>query len=98
LDEPVPSDPDPLGEEGRELPGDAASDTRFHLLPPRGDINGIGTKVEKGKHRLKKSKGLHTRDGGNWNKEWKEFFRVKEKRTKKEILDQLARMRKRFGI
>jgi hypothetical protein len=54
--------------------------------------------LEKGKHRLKPD-GLHTKDGGNWNKVWQEFFSGRTTPpNKKDILDQLDTMREQFGL
>jgi len=52
--------------------------------------------LEKAAHRLKPD-GLHTGKGvDNWNGAWKKFFETD--RTKQEVLDQLSKMRKDFGL
>ena len=61
------------------------------------DINEYLIDLEKTVHRLKPG-GLHTIEGGNWNKVWKEFFAENPNRTKQEILDKLAQMLKDFGL
>jgi len=52
--------------------------------------------MEQSAHRLKPD-GLHT-GPENWNKVWDEFFSANANPTKKEILDQLKKMRKQFGL
>jgi hypothetical protein len=58
-------------------------------------------KVPKAKHRLKPG-GAHTGKGiENWNGAWKAFFdgfKNGAKPTREQILEQLAKMRRAFGI
>jgi hypothetical protein len=53
-------------------------------------------KLNKNDHRLKPN-GLHT-GSENWNKQWGQFFENNQNPTKQEILEQLSKMRKAFGL
>jgi hypothetical protein len=53
--------------------------------------------LDKAKHRLKPG-GIHTNSGGNWNRVWREFFKQNPNAEAPEILEQLAKMRKEFGL
>jgi hypothetical protein len=80
----------------------------MHLLPKefaaqfrRAELNieDYVMKLETGRHRLTAYGGVHTNVGGNWNRVWRDFFdAVPRPRTKQEILDQLAKMLKDFGL
>jgi len=61
------------------------------------DIEDFKIPLDKAKHRLK-PKGIHTNDGGNWNKVWKEFMDASPNASRGEILQQMERMREQFGI
>lgn len=52
--------------------------------------------LDKADHRLKPG-GLHT-GSENWNKQWKKFFDKNPSATKGDILKQLSKMRKAFGL
>jgi len=60
------------------------------------DIEDYKILLDKADHRLKPS-GLHTGEN-NWNKQWKDFFRQNLNATKEEILNQLDKMMKAFGL
>jgi hypothetical protein len=51
---------------------------------------------------LKKSNGIHTNLGGNWNKVWKKWMAPYEKNgtypSPEKVLEQMNNMRKEFGI
>jgi hypothetical protein len=49
------------------------------------------------KHILKPN-GVHTNLGGNWNKQWKEFFDKYPEAERWRILKQLQKMRREFGV
>jgi hypothetical protein len=79
-----------------------------HLLPQAGrfsqyfkraglDIEDFKIPLDKARHRLNPG-GVHTKSGGNWNGVWDDFFKGNPNATRQEILDQLARMRRDFGI
>jgi hypothetical protein len=53
--------------------------------------------LDKALHRINPG-GLHTNSGGNWNRVWREFFARNKTPTRQQILDQLAKMRKDFGL
>lgn len=53
--------------------------------------------MDKAKHRLKPG-GVHTIDGGNWNKEWKKFIEANREATKEQILEKMNELRAKFGI
>ena len=53
--------------------------------------------LDKAVHRINPG-GLHTNSGGNWNRVWREFFARNKTPTRQQILDQLAKMRKDFGL
>lgn len=53
--------------------------------------------VDVAKHRLKPG-GVHTTTGGDWNRVWDKFFEANPNATREQILQQLSRMRKDFGI
>jgi RHS repeat-associated protein len=53
--------------------------------------------LDAAKHRLNPG-GVHTNSGGNWNRVWDDFFKGNPNATRQEILDQLASMRRDFGI
>lgn len=62
------------------------------------DIKNYIIKMDKDAHRLKPD-GLHTGKGvENWNGAWREFFDKNENPSREAILDQLAKMRKDFGL
>ena len=61
------------------------------------DIEDFKIPLNRARHRLNPG-GLHTNSGGNWNRVWDDFFRANPNATRQEILDQLARMRRDFGI
>jgi hypothetical protein len=61
------------------------------------DVEDYQIPLEKWRHRLKPY-GVHTNSGGNWNKVWKQFFKDFPKANKEQILKQLNKMRKDFGI
>ena len=61
------------------------------------DIEDFKIPLDKAKHRLKPG-GIHTNDGGNWNKEWKKFRDANPSATKEEILEHLDHLRTKFGI
>ena len=92
--------------------GDAAEAVgaidRHHQLPSqfiknfeRAGIKNIDDyiiQIDKAAHRLKPN-GLHTGKGAeNWNGAWKEFFGNSPNASKQQILDQLSKMRKDFGL
>ena len=57
--------------------------------------------LDKALHRLKRGSGLHTNLGsieGNWNAVWKTFFAQYPKADKADILRELDRMLKLFGL
>ena len=56
--------------------------------------------VDKALHRLKRGPGLHTVDGGNWNKVWRKFFDAHKltPATRQQILDQLEQMLRDFKL
>ncbi len=81
----------------------------MHLLPqaerfaPKFKKAGLEIKdylrpIEKALHRKKIGPGLHTNVGGNWNKVWDDFFKKYPKAKRQQILDQLAKMLKDFGL
>jgi RHS repeat-associated protein len=71
---------------------------RNQFAKARLDIEDYVIDLEKAAHRLKPG-GLHTGAGaGNWNGAWREFFKRNPNASKQEILDQLAKMRKDFGL
>jgi hypothetical protein len=49
------------------------------------------------RHRLKPG-GIHTKGGGDWNRVWDDFFEANPNATKEQILQQVERMRRDFGI
>jgi hypothetical protein len=53
--------------------------------------------LDKAKHRLRPG-GIHTNGGGNWNRVWREFLDANKNAEAPEILEQLAKMRKQFGL
>ena len=53
--------------------------------------------LDQGVHRLNPG-GIHTTTGGDWNKVWKNFFETNPNATRDQILEQLERMRRDFGI
>jgi RHS repeat-associated protein len=61
------------------------------------DIEQFKIPLDKAKHRLKPN-GVHTIDGGNWNKRWDEFFEANPFATKEEILEFMNKLRTEFGI
>jgi hypothetical protein len=79
---------------------------RHHQLPRQFDeeFDSVGLDIEdhvidlpKDKHRLK-PEGLHT-GKDNWNKQWVDFFKkLRGDFTKEDILAQLEKMRKHFGL
>jgi hypothetical protein len=68
-------------------------------LEPRERQRSVRSDVEldKAVHRINPG-GLHTNSGGNWNRVWREFFARNKTPTRQQILDQLAKMRKDFGL
>ena len=57
--------------------------------------------IPKDKHRAKAGEGIHTnssKTGMNWNATWKQFFKDHPDATKKQIIAQLDKMAKDFGI
>lgn len=78
---------------------------QHHLLPQQFkkqfekaglDIEKYKIPLEKVDHRLKPD-GLHT-GTNNWNKQWDDFFKQNPDAIKPEILDQLDKMKKAFGL
>ena len=61
------------------------------------DIEDFVIRVDKTKHRLKPN-GLHTNEGGNWNRQWKNFFDENKFPTREQVLDHLGQMRRSFGL
>jgi hypothetical protein len=61
------------------------------------DIEKYKIPLDKALHRLKPN-GIHTKGGGNWNAVWDQFFKAYPNANKGQILDQLGKMRKMFGI
>lgn len=53
--------------------------------------------LERTRHRFNPN-GIHTNNGGNWNRVWEEFFRENPLASREEIFEQLYRMRSAFGI
>ena len=88
---------------------ESVADEVHHLLPQskrlRGFFERAGLNIEdytipmnKATHRLLPN-GIHTGPSQeSWNGVWERFFEEHRRATKDEILDQLARMRKHFGI
>ncbi len=85
-----------------------ATEEAHHLLPQAQrfrkfferaglDIEDFKIPLDRAKHRLKPD-GVHTNSGGNWNRVWDNFFEANPNATKGQILRQLDRMRKDFGI
>ncbi len=77
-----------------------------HLLPRQfaDKFKAVGLEIEEFKipltkdiHSLKPN-GIHTKGGGNWNAVWKQFFETHKKPEREQILEQLEKMRKDFGI
>jgi len=60
------------------------------------DIEDFIEKIPKDKHRLEPN-GLHT-GSNSWIKQWEDFFKDNPDAGKKEILDQLEKMKKDFGV
>jgi hypothetical protein len=60
------------------------------------DIEDYKIPLDRNTHRLNPD-GLHT-GSNNWNKQWADFFRDNSNATKSEILDQLGKMQKEFGL
>ena len=78
----------------------------MHLLPQQFltkfekaglDIKDYIRPIEEALHRLNPD-GLHTINGGNWNKVWREFFDKYPNAKKPQILAQLAKMLRDFGL
>jgi RHS repeat-associated protein len=78
---------------------------KHHLLPQQFkkqfkkaglDIEKYKILLDKADHRLKPG-GLHT-GANNWNKQWADFFKRKPNATKDQILNQLNKMMKDFGL
>ena len=76
-----------------------------HLLPrefanrfgPLGlKIDDYTIYIDKASHRLKPG-GLHAGQE-NWNKQWREFFAEVPKPTREQVLEQLDKMKKEFGL
>ncbi|MBA8889701.1 RHS repeat-associated protein, partial [Dokdonella fugitiva] len=61
------------------------------------DIEDFKIPLDRATHRLKPD-GIHTRDGGDWNKVWDRFFEANPNATRDQIIRQLERMRRDFGI
>ncbi len=63
------------------------------------DINDpqFTVKLPKGKHRLKAGNGIHT-GPDNGNKRWDDFFEENPDPSREEILDNMNKLRKEFGI
>lgn len=61
------------------------------------DIEDFKIPLDKAKHRLKPG-GIHTIDGGNWNKEWDDFMEQFPNANKEQILEHLEKLRAKFGI
>jgi RHS repeat-associated protein len=85
--------------------GAASRIERHHQLPRafRQQFERAGLDIERftvdlpaDAHRFKPG-GLHT-GPDNWNNQWKQFFRQTENPTQQQILDQLGRMRREFGL
>jgi len=53
--------------------------------------------LTRARHRLLPD-GIHTKSGGDWNGVWDAFFRANSDPSRTQILNQLARMRRDFGI
>jgi hypothetical protein len=97
---------------GRQLVKEAVEYETHHLLPKefreffenvlKENIDKYTIKLEKGLHRLKKSNGIHTNLGGNWNRVWKEWIAPYKKSetypSPEQVLEKLNNMRKEFGI
>jgi hypothetical protein len=60
------------------------------------DIEKYVIQIERGAHRLKPG-GLHTGQE-SWNAMWREFFKEYPNATREQILEQLAKMKKLFGL
>ena len=100
------------GRGGKRDPPKASPKFDTHHLLPREfkedfqraglDIEEFTMPLSKERHRLKKGPGIHTNAGGNWNREWREFFReleVKKKPiTAEAILRKLREMVEKFGL
>jgi hypothetical protein len=56
------------------------------------DIEDFTITIRKSKHRLKSGPGLHTINGGRWNRVWREFLANPSNRTAPKILEQLDKM------
>lgn len=83
----------------------AAFVERHHLLPREFadnfakvglDIEKFVIKLPQDAHRLKPG-GLHTGEA-NWNAMWAQFFREHPNYTRQDVLDQLDKMKKLFGL
>ncbi len=61
------------------------------------DIEDFKIPLDKAKHRLKPN-GVHTKQGGNWNKQWDNFFEKFPEASKEQILEQMSNMRQALGI
>ena len=61
------------------------------------DIEKFKVPLDKALHRLKPG-GLHTKEGGNWNKVWEGFMEKNPNAKKGEILNQMKKMINDFGI
>ena len=87
--------------------GTGPATERHHQLPRafKSQFEKAGLNIEeyaidlsKDAHRLK-PKGLHTGKGtDNWNGAWKQFFGLNPNANKAQILGQLSKMRKLFGL
>src|SRR5262249_48056805 len=62
------------------------------------DIEKFTIKMNKAEHRLKAAKGIHTNAGGNWNKVWTRFLKDPKNRTVPQVLKQLEKMMRDFGL
>jgi hypothetical protein len=73
----------------------------MHLLPKQFkpqfrnaglEVDDYVIKMQRGRHRLKAYNGIHTTEGGNWNKVWREFLKIHRNPTPDQCLDMLAEM------
>ena len=62
------------------------------------DIDEFTVEMTKAAHRLKAGRGIHTKDGGNWNKVWREFRAKYPNATREQMMNQAKQMILDFGI
>jgi hypothetical protein len=63
-----------------------------------GDLTNLTIPLTAAAHRLKSGLGVHTNDGGNWNRVWREFRARYPNATRQQIIDQAKKMLIEFGI